>query len=147
MRKIELAEVLLRAKTMDPRVNNTPEAVDSWWEVLPEAMTQEWAYQYLAGFYGSHDDMLLPSHLVVGWKVHTAGGAEFLNPRHCGRVGCECSHEDPCFKGWVDAPRGGLAEGAATQACGVCRGEQAARLRIRVWQPAEELPYVHGRDD
>jgi hypothetical protein len=42
---------------------------------------------------------------------------------HCGRQGCECTHTGPCYRGWVDDPRGQV-----TGPCRMCRVELAAVL-------------------
>ena len=41
-----------------------------------------------------------------------------MNGRHCGRTHCQCTHEDPCLRGWRDYDDGGRG---FTAPCRVCR--------------------------
>lgn len=50
---------------------------------------------------------------------------------HCGRPGCECTHADGCFKGWVDHIPGERGDGAYDVAipCRNCRPVLHQRVR------------------
>jgi hypothetical protein len=59
-------------------------------------------------------------------------GAGEYRESHCGRRGCECTHDDGCYKGWVDHLPGAYGTYDHTVPCRNCRPV--------LWQRIQEIP-------
>lgn len=62
---------------------------------------------------------------------------------HCGRTGCTCTHDQGCFKGWLD----GIA-GEPARACWNCRPSLAralADIPLPGGRTVADLGYLRGR--
>lgn len=46
---------------------------------------------------------------------------------HCRRKGCDCTHDEGCYRGWIDAP-----DGSSTLPCFICRPQTHERVHGRL---------------
>lgn len=54
---------------------------------------------------------------------------------HCRRRGCQCTHDYPCFHGWIESPwtdPDTMITYERVMPCPVCRPEAAARLATTI---------------
>ena len=116
--------LLIYANELDGRHSPNEAKVYAWQEALEagaRTMTVEFAKDFIRKHYGTTDAMLSPSMLVTAWNKSRRIAAEARlalegnsAETHCGRGGCMCTHDDPCYKGWIDTD-------SSTSPCPICR--------------------------
>jgi len=128
MKDDEILGLLIYANELDGRHSPNEAKVYAWQEVLESGapgMTVTFAKEQIKKHYGMMDTMLTPAMLVTAWKQARRIAAEARiateqrePERHCGRAGCLCTHDEPCFKGWFDTDY-------VTSPCPICRTDLA----------------------
>lgn len=124
MNKREIALLLSFASTLDGRVPFDEAAVEAWALVLEPSMEGKWAHEYSKRHYGTVDTVLIPSVLNKGWQEvvkarnesRWATSSAEVSDRHCRRSGCQCTHTESCYMGWIDGE-----DSHKTSPCPICR--------------------------
>lgn len=149
----EVLGLLIYANELDGRHAPNEAKVYAWQEIFQgsaQGMDAAYAKEAIRLHYSRTDDMISPAKIVQAWnhhqrakreaKIAQSGGLE----SHCGKAGCPCTHQEPCFKGWLDGD-------GSVQACPICRaglsdalarvaplGERSdhdhASIRLRDWE-------------
>lgn len=125
MNESDVLKLLVYANELDGRHSPNEVKVMAWREVFDaEAadMPVTFAKDQITMHYARTDLMLSPAVIVAAWKQNTRNRREALLSGqgaiegHCGRGGCQCTHSESCYKGWIDHDRG-------AEPCPVCRPE------------------------
>jgi len=129
--------LLIYANELDGRHAPNEAKVYAWQEALQEgaaSLTVDFAKDFIRKHYANTDVMLSPSMLVTAWNKSRRIAAEARlalehhNPEtHCGRAGCRCTHEAPCYKGWIDTDY-------TTSPCAICRSD-LSRVLTKIGPP------------
>lgn len=129
----DVKNMILVAHQYDQRHEVTEAKIASWHLLFTEqapTMTAQWAQRQVVAHYARTDMMLVPSKLVREWKdtLHaTRIHADDIDA-HCGRSGCTCTHNDTCYRGWVDLVDDNGAH-LRTAPCPVCRPQLQQLLK------------------
>jgi hypothetical protein len=106
-----------------------------WAQTLDADMPVEFAVDALRRHYANAESLVTPFSVNARWRT----AARVLNPTkpdsHCLRVGCMCTHDAGCYRGWIDE-----AGTHRTTPCQVCRPETAVHIRGRAQQQPQRDP-------
>lgn len=138
MNRTEVAAMLTYVNTLDGRVGYDVPTVQAWSDVLIGQIESGWAATFVRKHYATSNDCITPSWLNKGWREHES----FMQARalvenseaHCGKVGCRCTHSEPCYKGWLDRDGENV-----TAPCPKCRQS--------LWEVLMEIPPLGMRSD
>lgn len=131
MNQKDVLALLVYCNELDGRHAPNELKVAAWTEVFDESakgMTLPFAQNVARKHYSMTDDMVAPFVFVREWRNERRKFSLVdvqAHGRGCGFAGCRCTHEEPCFKGWVDRE-----DGSATAPCKQCRSELAGVLAV-----------------
>lgn len=131
MNQKDVLALLVYCNELDGRHAPNELKVTAWFDVFQESapdLQLGFAQQTARKHYAGTDVMIAPNTFVREWKEHQRSfsvAQMTLHQRHCGLPTCLCTHDEPCFKGWIDRE-----DGSATAPCRFCREELAGVLAV-----------------
>ena len=116
--------LLIYANELDGRHAPNEAKVYAWREVFDASapgMDVQFAKDVIKRHYSLHETMVSPARLVQAWNANRRAATEARmafqgsgKDAHCNRSACRCTHDEPCFKGWIDTD-------TSTAPCPMCR--------------------------
>jgi hypothetical protein len=122
--RIEEVPLLLSALQTYQYVEASEVTAQMWAESLEKDMPVEFACTFVADYWGRADvttKLIVPGLINTSWRQHKAYERDRLAALHysesaCNWKGCTCTHDNGCYKGWIDTP-----DATSTMACPNCK--------------------------
>lgn len=109
----DVLSLLIYCNELDGRHTPNELKVRAWADVFREScstMPLPFAIEIVKRHYSILDAMITPAVFVKAWAQHQSVQSSLnvdaeKSDRHCRKSECTCTHDGPCYRGWLDNDR------------------------------------------